>query len=86
MFWILVFLTIFPVIYLLGMIFTEDGRLKFRENFLISLYFIFAFAYFYIFWFHSQALVEYTDLELPTLSMIYGIIACAPLVGSSLPN
>jgi len=80
------FLTIFPVIFFFGMVFTEEGRARLKENFLIVVYFIVAFGYFYIFWFNLEDLVEYTKLEVSSLSLVYGLFACAPMIKSSLPN
>lgn len=84
--YILMGITILPIISLGGFLFRSEDRLRMVENPLIPIYFIIIFGYFFLYWFKPYILTDYVQLNMGLQMVIYGILALSPLFQSDLPN
>jgi hypothetical protein len=78
-------MTLVPLLFFLGHIFTKEGRDAVKENPFIAVYFIIFFFAAYYFWFEPSTVLEYIHFGEIGLNVAYWIICLAAFFEKTAP-
>lgn len=85
-FYILIALSIIPVISFFGHFFTKDGRELLKINPFMILYYIIFFTYAYFFWMYPGLIYDFLGINGIYQKMIYGSLCVIPMLERGIPN
>ncbi len=86
MFFVMIGLSILPILSFFGHIFTSNGREAIRANPFLGLYYIIFFVFAYFFWIEPILIYEYLGIKYTYQMLIYGSLAIVPILEKGLPN
>jgi hypothetical protein len=79
-------ITLIPLLYLLGHIFTSHGRGEIMSRPLLFIYFLFAPVYIYLFWFEHHILYDYLSLGPVGRIVVYSLTCFAVILKTDPPE
>jgi len=85
-FYVLIALTLIPVIAFIGSITTKDGLEILRRNPFMIIYYLVFWTFAYFFWFDPIQIVDYLKIARTHQLLLYGAMCLIPILERGLPN
>ncbi len=85
-FYLTLVMSVVPVIFIFGNVFTSEGRNNMKINPMIPIYFLLFIAYAYMFWVNPEPLQIYLHMSYRIRVLIYTFFCFIPLLRRDLPE